>query len=243
MFNKPHCVSRISTTPKKDESLRFITDLQQVNSYLTNSKKLVYENIDTVLNIIEPEDKLITLDIKDRFFNVKVDPEFHKYLGFSFRNKYYVWCVLPFGLKHSPYYFCKILRPVVQYLRQCGLRTLPYVDDFILADKQDKIEFSKNLLITTLKRLGYNINFIKSVLTPNYSAEYIGYVIITNKGNETVWLCIPRQRIKKVQSDIKRTLKSGFIIARAMCKVLFPAKLLLRNVYRLLSKKTSWQQK
>ena len=123
---KPHCISRISTVPKKDGALRLITYLRHLNSFLNNNKKPVYENIDTVLNIVEPEDKLITLDIKDGFFHVKVDPIYHKYLGFSFKNKYYVWCVLPFGLQHSPYYFCKILRPVVQHLRQCDLRTVAY---------------------------------------------------------------------------------------------------------------------
>ena len=249
----PHCVSRISTVPKQDGSFRLITDLRQVNGCLSSKKSFIQENIDTVLELVEPGDKLITLDIKNGFFHIKVDPKFQTFLGFKYKEKYYVWCVLPFGLKHSPYYWGKVLRPVIQYLRRRGLRTVAYVDDFIVAEKPDLIEQSKYILIETLEALGYYINYIKSCLDPDYSAKYIGYIIHTNKGDETVWLYIPKERIKRVQADIKRALKSGLIVARAlariagqiisMCKVLLPAKLLLRNVYRLLSNKRSWQDK
>ena len=244
---KPHCVSRISTIPKQDGSYRLITDLRRVNNCLSNSKSFIYEGIDTVLEVIDPYDQLITLDIKNGFFHVKVEYKFQKYLGFMYRNQYYVWCVLPFGLKHSPYYWGKILRPVVQYLRQKGLKTVAYVDDFIVANKPEFIEESKKVLIDTLTSLGYCINYKKCNLIPSYSVKYIGYLVITDKDKDTIWLQIPKDRIKKVNADIKRALKNKNIVARAlaritgqiisMCKVLLPAKLLLRNAYRLLSSK------
>ena len=249
---KPYCVSRIATVPKQDGSYRLITDLRQLNTCLT-SKSFIYENIDTVLEIVEPSDKLITLDIKNGFFHIKVDPRFQTYLGFAYKNQYYVWCVLPFGLKHSPYYWGKILRPVVQHLRQNGLKTVAYVDDFILTDKEDRIEHCKDFLIQTLNSLGYAINYAKSDLLPSCSVKYIGYVVITDKDKDSVWLHIPKERLKRVQADIKRALKKKRIVARglariagqiiSMCKVLLPAKLLLRNVYRLLASKSSWQDK
>ena len=140
---KPHCISRISTVPKQDGTFRLITDLRQLNACLSSSKTFIYENIDPVLEIVQPEDKLVTLDIKNGFFHIKVDPKFQTYLGFTYKDVHYVWCVLAFGLNHSPNYWDKVLRPLVQFLRQCGLKTVAYVDDFILCDKPDVIDESK----------------------------------------------------------------------------------------------------
>ena len=249
---KPRCVSRVSTVPKKDGSFRLITDLRDINKYLEN-KTFIYEGIDTALEIVEPRDQLITLDIKDGFYHVQIDEKFHKYLGICFNNTYYVWCVLPFGLKHSSYFFCKILRPVIQHLRQLEIKVVSYVDDFLAADKKDNISFSKNILLDTLKTLGYIINEKKSALEPSEYAKFIGYEIHTNKYADTVYLQIPKDRIKKLKTEIKRALKLGYCQARglaritgqiiSMCKVFLPAKLLLRNLYRLLSQKKTWQDK
>ena len=87
---KPCCVSRISTVPKQDGSLRLVTDLRKVNQHLKGNKKFVYESIDSALDVIRPKDKLVTLDIKNGFFHCKVDPKFQTFLGFSYRKRYYV---------------------------------------------------------------------------------------------------------------------------------------------------------
>ena len=112
---------------------------------------------------------------------------------------------------------------------------------------------SKSILLNTLKALGYIINTKKSVLKPDVSTKFIGYEIDTNKFVDTVYLQIPKDRIKRLKIEIKRTLKLGYCQARglaritgqiiSMCKVFLPAKLLLRNLYRLLSLKKTWQDK
>ena len=250
---KPSCVSRISTVSKKNGSFRIITDLRDVNIYLSKNKSFIYESILDTLDLIQPGHQLITVDIKSGFFHVKVDQKFRKYLGFKYRNNYYVWNVLPFGLSVSPYYFCKLFRPVIEFLRQVGLNVCCYVDDFLLADSPESIHESKEILLSTLKKLGYFINQEKSQLTPVFELKYVGYVINTKKEKDTVWLSIPKDRVTKLKHDIKRTLKAQKVTARAlariagqivsMCKVLLPAKLLLRNLFRLLKTKKSWQDK
>lgn len=250
---KPTCVSRISTIPKKDGSFRIITDLRVVNNYITKNKSFLYETINETLEIVHPGDKLVTIDIKSGFFHVKVKPNFRQYLGFSYKKQYYVWNVCPFGLAVSPYFFCKLIRQIIQYLRTEGLSICSYVDEFILADKPLSIDESKAKLIHTLQRLGYFINFEKSQTHPDFTAKFIGYIVQTNKDKDTIWLCIPRDRINKVKHDIRRIVKAKTVSARglariagqivSMSKVLVPAKLLLRNVYRLLKTRQSWQDK
>ena len=248
---KPTCVSRISTVPKKGGSFRIVTDLRQVNNCLTKNKSFIYENITDTLEIVKPGDKLVTVDIKDAFFHVSVKQCFRQYLGFSYNNVYYVWNVCPFGLAVSPYYFCKLIRQVIQHLRKEGLSICSYVDEFLLADTPHDIDLSKSKLIFTLHRLGFFIKYDKSQLNPEFQAKFIGYIIETTKEKGAIWLFIPKDRIAKTKKDIRRIVKNKTVPAKilariagqivSMCKVLVPAKLLLRNVYRLLKTKCSWK--
>ena len=115
----------------------------------------------------------------------------------------------------------------------------------------DRIEDSKCIFLETIEKLGYFINYPKSVLEPTTCVKFIGYIIDTVKEKDTVWLSIPKDRIRKLKADIRRILKQGRVSARAlarvtgqiisMSKVFLPAKLLLRNIYRLMNTKSSWQ--
>ena len=161
---------------------------------------------------------------------------------------YYTWNVLPFGHNCSPYYLTKILRPVVTYLRTKGLRLVLYVDDFILFAKLEDIQEHKTSLLSLFKELGWMVNFKKSNLEPSLQCEFIGY-LVDNSGEQPI-IKIPQRRITKLKKDIKRCLSKGQISARglarisgqcvSMYKCVFPAKLQLQNLYRLLSTKRSW---
>ena len=246
---KPRCVSPISTVPKKD-SFRLITDLRRVNSFC-DARSFIYEDIKTVIDLAQPSDNIVTCDIKNGFFHIKVHPEHSQYLGFKYQSKYYKWVVLPFGLSVSPFYFSKTIRAVVQWLRTQNLRISCYVDDFILFDSPSNINKSCSILISTLKRLGFIINYDKSQFTPSTERTYIGYVINTAKKEDSIWVSIPKERIKRLKHDIARMLKHKYASARSlariagqcisMSKAIIPAKLLLRNLYRLLASRSSWQ--
>ena len=247
---QPLGISPISVVPKKNGEFRLILDLRHLNSYCIK-QSVIYEDIKTVIGVIEPEDFMITTDIKNGFHHIGVSLEDQSYLGFQFEGHYYVWCVTPFGASFSPYFFSKTLRPVVQFLRQNDVKTVCYVDDFIAADSEIAISDKKEFLLKTLIRLGYTINFEKSNLIPNQRQLYIGYIIITNKTPNKIFIQIPATRLKHLRHDINRALKKGKLSARALAKItgqcismskaILPAKLLLRNIYRDLSTRTSWQ--
>ncbi len=80
---------------------------------------------------IQPGDHLSMIDLQDGFFHIGVRPEFQTFLGFKWKNQYFVWCCLPFGLGLSPYFFNKCLKPVVDFLADNGLRLALWVDDFL----------------------------------------------------------------------------------------------------------------
>lgn len=244
---KPRCVSPINCIPKKNGKYRLVTDLRLLNNKC-QPPKFKNEDISTVISFIQPKDYIVTADLKDGFFHVPVHPDHQELLGFQFRGNYYKWTVLPFGHSCSPYFFTKVLRPVIAYLRAQGLRVVVYVDDFILLAEEKCINSHRQLLLKTLQDLGWVVNFEKSSLVESYVKPYLGYIIDTS-GEQCV-IRITSERIRKLKRDIKKVLFKGEIQARglariagqcvSMSKCIFPAKLLLRNLYRLLATRKSW---
>lgn len=243
----PLCVSPIGCVSKKGGKLRLITDLRVVNSYSV-TPKFRYEDISVLPQVVQKGDKLVTIDLKDGFFHVPVHPDFRKYLGFCWNNQFYVWNVLPFGLQSSPYFFCKVLRPVIEHLRTLNIRLIAYVDDILICARDADITTQRDLVLETLQTLGFHINEEKSSLIPENTKQFLGYLVVT--GDDSVTLKVPKSRIKKVRADIRRALAKPTIRARTLARVIgqcvattkavLPGKLKLREAYRLLRSKTSW---
>lgn len=244
---KPKCVSPLGCVPKRNGKYRLITDLRNLNSFCSPPR---YKNEDVrdLASILKPHDKFISLDIKDGFYHIPVHPLDREYLGFCWSGVYYRWKVLPFGLNSSPYFFAKTVRPVLEYLRSIGLRVTVYVDDFLLGASDKYIVDAKDQLLHTLEDLGFLINFEKSQLNPSTKINYIGYTI-SNAQNKLI-VKVQSCRISKLKRAIRRALKERYIKARSLAKIagqcvstawaVTPGKLLLRNIYRLLSKRDSW---
>ena len=249
--HKPHVVSPIKVVPKSgDKKWRLITDLRVLNTFIT-PPKFTNEGIKDFEPLVKPNDMLITVDLKNGFFHVPIAKNYRTFLGFSWNNQFYQWARCPFGLNISPFCFTKILRPVVTFLRLQGLRICLYVDDWILTACPQTIIAQKNVLLNTLIRLGWMINYKKSSLVPETTKKWIGYVVSSSLSQGQPGILIPATRIRKLKKDIKRVLHQGQATARmiariagqcvAMAEVILPAKLLLRDVYRVLNQKRSWQ--
>lgn len=250
--SRPKCVSPLTVVPKRGNSkYRLVLDLRKVNEQ-TKPPKFVYEDINSVLEFTSPGDNLITLDLCNGFHHIKVQNNLADLLGFQFENTYYKFVTLVFGLSWSPYFFAKTIRAVVQHLRENNVKVVAYVDDFCVVDSPDNIVATRAYILSELKSLGFFVNYEKSSLEPETRKKYIGYIIDTGKSNNSVWLEIPNSRIRKVKHDISRVLRKGCVTARglariagqliSMSKAIIPAKLLLRNIYRLLASRSSWSE-
>jgi len=246
---KPWCVSPIGVVPKKGSKLRLVCDLRKFN-LACQAPKFTYENIDTVLDLVESQDKFVSVDLQNGFHHVLVREEDRKYLGICWRGVYYQWRVLPFGCNSSPYFFCKILKPVSQFLREKGLRLIIYVDDILLIGSAKDIERNKIVLLQCLKDLGWYIKPEKCSLVPTSRIGFIGYTIDSNGDGGFPVLKVNSERVRKLKRDLKRLVTQGQCTKRQLARVagqcvsmsraVLPAKLLLRNTYRLLSQKFAW---
>ena len=133
-------------------------------------------------------------------------------------------------------------------MRSQGIRLVLYVDEILLIAQHDLIDKHKEYLLYMLDTLGWAVNWEKSSFTPTLCKVFIGF-LIDNTGEKTV-IRIPKDKIRKLRSD-KHILSRGIATARALARVagqcvsmyksVFASKLLLCNLYRLLSTRQSWR--
>ena len=142
----------------------------------------------------------------------------------------------------------KIVRPIVVFLRQQGLRMAPFVDDFLFLLKQFSATDNIDFAIDTFTDCGWKLNWEKCQLKPEAERVFVGFVIST-KGSQP-WIRVLTSKIKKLRRTIARTVNAETVTARqlariigqcvAMTKAVIPGKLLLWNCYRALANKKGW---
>ncbi|KAI2662472.1 Retrovirus-related Pol polyprotein from transposon 17.6 [Labeo rohita] len=114
---------------------------------------------------------------KRRLLPVSILPQYRKFLRFAFRGEAYQYRVLPFGLALSPCTFTKCVDAALAPLRLWGIRTLNYIDDWlILAQSEHMAVQHRDVVLAHLKELGLRLNAKKSVLSPLQRTTYLGKV-------------------------------------------------------------------
>ena len=107
----------------------------------------------------------------------------HKYLGFEWKGRFFVFTVLPFGLCTACYLFTKLLHPLVHYWREKGLRIVVYLDDDLCTVSGEGAACTANQLVQhTLEQAGFAVHPDKSVWKPTQNLTWLGFVIDMTMG-------------------------------------------------------------
>ena len=122
-------VSRIFLVPKKDGSYRPVFNLRPLNRFMENSH-FKMEGLPAVKELLQRDDWLCTMDLKDAYLSVAVVQDHRKFLRFTWEGKTLQFTCLPFGLSSAPRVFTKLLRPVMALLRRQGLRSVIIIIKF-----------------------------------------------------------------------------------------------------------------
>ena len=203
------------TVAEKNGKLRLVLDCRGINQLLIE-RKFKYEGISTVSQIMEPDFYFATFDLKSGYHHISIAPEDQKFLGFSwvFPNgvqRYFKFKVLPFGLASACYVFTKLMRPLVKRWRGLGIRSVVYLDDGILGDKnKDCLEKNISIVKSDLDRAGLTINKEKSHLIPSKSCTWLGFII----NSETFKFFVPEKKI----SALKKLLSSLILRQRGSAR-------------------------
>ena len=252
VISQPHCVSPIKVVPKKNSKFRLICDLRYVNAHCA-VQHFSSEGVSVLPEVMRNGELAVTVDLKDGFYHFPVHAEYRTFLGFQYGGSWFVWCVLPFGMVASPYYFHKCIRAVIEHLRGSkNLCVMAYVDDFLLTSTKSAMSRDLKVFLDTLEMLGLCVNWQKSCLTPSETVSYLGFDIHCARHNDLPLITVPKSKVSKLKQDIARVLKRPTVSARLLARVagrcismmaaVFPAKLKLRNVYRMLNSRRTWDE-
>ena len=93
---------------------------------------------------------------------MRLNENHRNYVSVSLDGRYYVANVLILGICDAVFAFTKLVRPVVRYLRSCGINILVYIDDFFICHPSEQLAVkSRNFLLHTLINCGWLLSIPK----------------------------------------------------------------------------------
>ena len=124
---------------------------------------------------------------------------------------------MAFGLAPAPRVFTKLLKVVVAVLRKRGIRLVIYLDDLLfLNSTKDGVQEDLRVALELLQRLGFLINWKKSVLIPTQIIEYLGLVV----DSINLPFSLPDDKVLAVQRMCHEALDAGRVSLRNIASIL-----------------------
>ena len=173
-------VSSIFLVENSNKTKRVILNLKPINQYLLYHH-FKMETLETIMLDMKKGDYFVSFDLKSAYLTIPVAKKFRKYLRFYYGNKLMQYNSMCFGLSPAPYYFTKIIKTILQNLRQSGIRIYGYLDDFLILGKsKEECLSALKKAICLFQNLGFIINETKSVLNPTRIITHLGFVLDSN---------------------------------------------------------------
>ena len=159
---------------KKTGDLRPVINLKPLNKCIVK-KHFKMDTLAKTLNLIKVEDWAISLDLKDAYFHIPIQPHHRKFLRFSILNTQYQFKAMCFGPTQAPRVFTKVVSVVTAYLRMHNIRLVAYLDDWLILNNQKEMLLrDREKVLNLLTQLGFIINVQKSQLLPSQNIVYLG---------------------------------------------------------------------
>lgn len=195
-----HFLSPYFLVKKPNKSFRFILNLKELNKFI-DIKHFKLEDYKTAIKLIENDYYMGTVDLQDAYYMISIALEDRKFLRFRFNGKLYEFTCLVFGLCTPPQVFTKIMKPIIQFLRKLGHKSVLYLHDFLLLGETEK-ECAENIHITihTLTKVGFIINIPKSNTIPSKTCLFLGFCI----DSSSMTIQFPQKKRKNIRTLVDK---------------------------------------
>ena len=136
------------------------------------------ETIQSVLLSVRQGDWVASIDLKEAYLQVLVHPASRHFLRFMFRDTFYQFKALCFGLSTAPQVFTRVMAPVSAILHSMGIRMRRYLDDWLVqSSSRESLLGDLQTVLQLCHKLGIVVNPQKSNLVPKQVVQYLGVVI------------------------------------------------------------------
>ena len=243
----PHICSPLSVVESKSGKKRLVVNLRHLNMFLWK-QTFKYEDLRIAMLLLEKGDYLFSFDLKSGYHHVEIAEVHHKYLGFAWDDKFYVFTVLPFGLASACYIFTKLLRPLVAYWRSKGLKSVVYLDDGLCAAMDYAAAVKASLLVReTLDCAGFVVHPTKCIWDPTQRLVWLGFVIDVALGR----IEVPQEKIVSLQGLLRQVRLVRYVQARKLASIIGQiismglaigpiSRFMTRRLYALLESRQAW---
>ena len=233
--------SNMFLVPKKDGKMRPVINLKHLNQFV-QYHHFKMEGMHTVRDLVQPNDWMTKIDLKDAYFTIPIKEKHQKFLRFTIEDRSFQFTCLPFGLSSAPWVFTKTLKPVATILRELVVRLVIYLDDILLmANSSQRARDHTSALIYLLQNLGFIVHPEKSITQPAQRVEFLGMTIDTT----SMELQVPGEKIKKIRAEVRSLRDTPNLSARILSRLIgkmtsvaqaiLPAPLFYRSLQRDLS--------
>ena len=83
---------------------------------------------------------------------------------------------MPFGISSGPYFFTKVLRPLIRHWRLQAIKIVVYLDDGLGVCPTFPDCYSQSMAVKSdLSQTGFVANSVKSICVPVQSLRWLGY--------------------------------------------------------------------
>ena len=123
--------------------------------------------------------------------------------------------------------FTKLLKPVLGFLCQMGIRLIIYLDDILIIHQaKDQLELLVPQVHQLLKALGLLINKKKSLLIPAQCLEFLGFQICSHM----LMISVPKEKLRKISRDAYRLLHQTTVSVRELARFVVKAVATVRGI-------------
>ena len=207
---KDQFCSSIFLVQKPNGEYRFILNLKKLNQFML-PEHFKLEDYRTVCKLIQKDDNMATIDLKNAYYMIKIDLKYRKYLRFYNDGKLYQFTVLPFGLCTAPFLFTKIFKPILSVIRKRGIRVVQYLDDTcIIAKSYSECKNQVNYILNLFENLGFLVNYKKCNIIPKTECKFLGFIF----NSEVMIISIDQEkrlRVIELLSKLKHRISIRFL--------------------------------
>jgi hypothetical protein len=159
---EPHVVNPLTVAANSPTKLRLVLDLRLLNPFVSLAK-VKFEDISVASKLFRKNQVMNVFDLSSAYHHVDMHESQHKLLGFRWKQKYYMYTSMPFGLKSAGLCCTKVLRVLITKWRSEGHLVVLYLKDgLVLSDSVEESIDSVIIIREDLKNAGFQVNEAKS---------------------------------------------------------------------------------
>ena len=237
--NPNQFLSSLFLVPKKDGARRPVINLKPLNRYIRR-QKFKMEGARVIRDILQKDDWMVSIDLKDAYLSVPVAEKDRQFLRFRWKGMLYEFQCLPLGLSSAPRVFTKLLKPVIALLRRQSIRCIIFLDDLLIMQQSQKsLKRTSQDILTLLQVLGFRINWEKSALVPTQMIQYLGLKVDSTQ----MTIALPKDKLRGIVQSCSQASRENSITIRDLARLIgkmtatamavLPAPLCYRSLQRL----------